>query len=375
MNLGAGLSAATGFFQAQEHSQDRDYLAKQRDYQAAQMQAGLSTLDDWTASDRARAKLAAAQSGAGLDMLPGQTANALRQQGLDRGGLDFKQQQQPIEQANTAKRTTITGAGLDMAVSNIPAAQQANDANNRDAFTAQHINDFAQFGRLVQMGDKAGAMAHAQSVSDSEAKRAGSLPKKILGYRMTGDKTTTGDNRAYTFVYEDGSEVPIPHSAVSGSMAMASAKTGKYSMKQGRAGDVQVLNENTGEVQTKVAADPNYARSAGTNQHTPAQLQLVNAYMEAPENKGMTFSQAWDKVRTSMDKPRHQAILELVGKDTVSLSTGVDANKLYQKWADMYDRARQNPSEDRTQQSAPGLPANSPLAPTINPKYQNLFTP
>lgn len=361
MNLGAGLSAATGFFQAQEHSQDRDYLAKQRDYQDKTMQAGLSTLDDWTASDRARAKLSAAQSGAGLDMLPGKTANTMRQQELDKGGLDFKVEQQPIEQANTAKQTTVSGAGLDMAVSNIPAAQQANDAKNRDAFTSQHINDFAQFGRLIQMGDKAGAMVHAQSVSDAEAKRTGTLPKKIVDYRTTGQKTADGDNRAYNFMYEDGSEVPIPHSAVSGSLAMS--KTGKYSMKQGRAGDVQVLNENTGDVQTKVAADPNYARSAGSNQHTPAQLQLVNAYMDAPENKGMTFSQAWDKVRTSMEKPRHQAILELVGKN---MMPGSDPQKEYEKWADLFDHARQ---------SAPGLPSNSPLAPTIDPKFQNLFIP
>lgn len=363
----AGLSSLHAAWKGGDEGNKERALEDERAYDKQTRAAGLSTLDDHTAAQREQFKLSAAQSSAGLDMLPGKTANALRQQELDKGSLDFKVEQQPIEQANTAKQTTIAGAGFDMAVSNIPAAQQANDAKNRDAFTAQHINDFAQFGRLIQMGDKAGAMVHAQSVSDAEAKRTGTPLKKLVDIRLTGQKIAAGDDRAYNFIYEDGSEVPIPNTAIASSMS--ALKTGKYSMKQGRAGDVQVLNENTGEVQTKVAADPNYARSAGTNQHTPAQLQLVNAYMEAPENKGMTFSQAMDRVKTSMEKPRHQAILEFAGKDLMALK---DPQGAVEKWTKLYDDIKgvQNPVPRASE-----LSSNSPAAPTIDPKYQNLFIP
>lgn len=172
--------------------------------------------------------------------------------------------------------------------------------------TARHTQALVDLSRYLSVNDKAGALAHVNMVADSESAQAGTKGKKFINIVASGEKTDANDSRAFDMMAADGSKIAIPFAAINQAMAMS--KTGKYSMHAGRAGDIHVLNENTGALDTKVPADPNYVRSAGNNQHTPAQLQLVNAYMAAPENKGMTFSQAMEKVKTSLEQPRHQAI-------------------------------------------------------------------
>lgn len=376
MNLSAGLAASSGFFQAQEHAKDQEFLAKQREYQNQVMQAGLASLDDKTRAESAQARLLAAQANAGIDTLPGQTANAIKSNQLQSAGLDFEAQQQPIlqgmqastnraAQLNQPKQQAISNAGLDASVAQLPELEKARLDSNATQMTARHTQALVDLSRYLSANDKAGALAHVNRIADAESAQAGTRGKKFVNIVASGQKAGDNDSRAFDLVASDGSKVSIPYAAVHQAMAMS--KTGKYSMHEGRAGDVHVLNENTGSLETKVPADPNYVRTAGTNPHTPAQLQLVNAYMAAPENKGMTFSQAMEKVKTSMEKPRHQAILELVGKN---LLPGADPQKEYQKWADLYDRAKGN-----TPSAKPGLTSNSSPAPTIDPKYQHLFTP
>lgn len=367
MGIGAGLAASSGFFADQEHLQDRAYLQQQRDYQNKQNQAGLSTLDDRTSADRAAAKLAAARSAAGLDMLPGETNNQNKANQLRGVGLDFDLSQAPVQQGIAAqglayqaetqpKEQRLKSAGLDMAVANIPDQNAARVANNANAMSQQHMQALVALGQRLSANDKTGALEYVNKMADGK--------RQFVDIHAKGDLAPGGaDTRAFDLVDSTGKAETIPYSALNQAMSMA--KTGKYSMHVGRAGDVHILNENTGDLKTPVPADPNYARTTGGNQHTPAQLQLVNAYMSAPENKGMTFSQAMDKVKTSLEKPRHQAILDLVGKN---LLPGGDPNKEYQKWADLYDHAKG---------SAPGAsaPSNKGAAGTmaINPKYQSLF--
>ncbi|MES2319951.1 MAG: hypothetical protein V4631_20920 [Pseudomonadota bacterium] len=367
MNIGAGLAAVDGYFQAGEHAQDRDYLAKQRAFQAAQMQAGLDTLPDQTAADKARLGLSLDTSNAGRTVLPGQTANAVARQGLDSADLTFASGQQPVTQAITAganraaldnqpKQQAVATAALDRSVAQIPEDKKVQADTNATQATARHMQALVDLSRYLGANDKAGALAHVNAVADSESAQAGTRGKKFVDIVPSGEKTATSDNRAFDLVAEDGSKVSIPFAAMS--QAQALSKTGKYTMHEGRAGDVHVLNENTGSLETKVPANPDLVRSASMNQHTPALLQIAHAYKLA--DPSLTETQALDKAKTSTEKPRHQAILDLVSKTAMP---GQDMNKEYQKWADLYDKARG------------GAPSNSPAKPTIDPKFQNLFTP
>lgn len=278
MNLGAGLAAADSFFQAQEHAQDRDFTLKQRAYQSARMQAGLDTLPDQTTADKARLGLAADTSNAGRRVLPGQTANVMAQQGLAATDIAFQGTQQPKVQAVQAgasqfaldsqpKQQAIAGAGLDAGVAQIPENERVRTDANASAATARHQQALVDLSRYLGANDKAGAIAQVNSVAQSESAAAGTKGKKFVDIVPTGEKSATADNRAYELVAEDGTRVPIPYAAVQQAQAMA--KTGKYSMHEGRAGDVHVLNENPGSLETKVPAPSKPAAPGRSNSAVP----------------------------------------------------------------------------------------------------------
>lgn len=353
MNIGAGLSAAAGYFQEQEHSQDRDYLSKQRAYQDQIMQAGLSSLGDRTAA-----------ASAGLDTLPGQTSNTVKANRIKGAGLDFEEGQQPVTQAITAsdnqfkldsqrKAQLVAGAGLDRDVADIPEREEARVANNAKTFNADHLEKLATLATLIGAHDHQGALDYANKAAPG---------KKFVGIQAMGEATpatgTAGaiDTRGFDLVEDNGTKTNLPWAALNAAAGMK--KTGKYTMHEGRDGNVRVLNENTGEVKTPVAGDPARARAPGVNQHTPAQLQLVHEYMAAPENKGMTFSQAMERVKTSMEKPRHEAILEFAGKDLMSLN---DPQGAVAKWTKLYDNIK-DASKPAQYTPNPPAPANAALA-------------
>lgn len=346
-NLSAGLAAADGFFKAQEHSEDRNYQKKQRDYQQQLMQAGLDTLPDQTAADRARLQLSAATNSAGLETLPGQTANTVARQGLEQSGLAFQAEQLPRQQQ-------VASAGLDSQVAQIPENEKQRVGNNATQASARQKQAYLDFAVSLKNNDKGGALQIANLWSKTESMRQGTAGKNFIDIRPSGE----GDKRVYRLVADDQSVFEIPFATLKA--AAEQAKSGKYSMHQGRAGDVHVLNEQTGQVEQKVAPSDAYARN--TSENKPAQLQLAEALMAAPENKGMTLTQAMEKVKTGLEMPEHQFVMGLVGKNALP---GGDLAAEYQKWADLYGKAK----------GSAAAPSNRGAAPTIDPRYQSLFTP
>lgn len=363
MNLSAGLAAADSFFQNQEHLQDRDYLAKQRAYQQAIMQAGLDTLPDKTRAEVARYGLDTDTSNAERQVLPGQTANALKRQGIESGTLDFQQRQQPIEQGIAAADTqfradtqpqqqAVEKAGLDRAVADIPEQEAARVAGNVSKMTARHVQNLVDLSRYLTANDKAGALAHINAVAPSEPTLQG---KKFV------DIAPDVQGNQYVLTTEGGEKMALPFKAIQQAAAMA--KTGKYSMHEGRDGSVKVLNENTGDLQVKVPANPDLVRTAGNNAHTPAQMQIAQAYMK--DDPKLTFTQAMEKVKTASEKPTHQLILDMVAKDPGAIN---DPEGAYKKWAHIVQMAKSGSTMDPN-------PSNSGAGVKIDPKYQSLFTP
>lgn len=380
-DLGAGLQAANSFLGAQEHGQDRDYLAKQRAYQGAVMDAGLQTLPDQTAADQQRLKYAAAQSAAGLETLPGQTRNAISGQELAATDMDFRKRMQPGLQAIAEKeqqfqaeqqpiQQQVTAAGNQRAVDNIPAqaADQAG-ANNAKANERQ-LAAFRAFGQAVKANDTDGALQVANQWASTESLRSGTKGKTFTGIKTVGEANgPNGDTRAYQLVADDGSTFNVPFAHVKA--AADQAKTGDYTMHQGRAGDVYTLNKNTGKLTQEVAPSETYARNTNaTGSKKPAQLQMAEFLMDAPENKGMTRTQALQSVKTAMEKPRHQFILEQVAKTALP---GSDPAEEYAKWAKLYDSAKG--TQPGLTPSGGAKPSNTVPNPMIDDRFNSLFQP
>lgn len=348
---------------AQQES-DRAFLGKQRAFQEAQMSAGLDTLPLQTAAEKARLDLSSANSRAGLDMLPGQTANTVAQQRLTANDLRFAQAQQPTTQALTAsdnafklaaqgKNQAIAGAGLDRAVADIPALEKTRLVTNASAANAQHKQALIDLSRYLKANDKNGALAHANAVADADAVRAGTKGKKFVDIIAAGEKSANGDGRVINLVADDGAVIGIPFSAIA--QAAEVPEAGKFSMHHGRAGEVHVLNERTGQLTNPVPPNPELLRNPTANAHTPAILQLAQAY-EAADPK-LTKMQALEMAKTGVAKPREQFLLEMVGKQAMP---GQDINRKYKEWEALYDNAK-------------GA-SNNPQQPTIDPKFNKLFS-
>ena len=92
--------------------------------------------------------------------------------------------------------------------------------------------------------------------------------------------------------------------------------------------------------------------------------------MDAPGNKGMTLTQALDTVKTGLEKPRHQFIIEQVAKTALP---GTDPSVEYKKWADLYDSAKG--SKPGLTPSGGAKPSNTTPNPMIDDKFNSLFQP
>lgn len=378
-DLGAGLEAANSFYRAQEHGQDRDYLAKQRGYQSAVMDAGLSTLGDQTAAQSQQYKLAAAQSAAGLEKLPGQTRNDITGQELAATDLDFRKRMQPGLQAIQEKEQEfqatqqplvqqVTAAANERGVADIPEQEAARVGANNVKGNERQMTAFINFGQAVKNNDKAGALQVANQWASTEALRQGTKGKNFVDVRTTGDASgPNGDTRAYQLVADDGSTFDLPFAQIKA--AADRAKTGKYDVKIGKAGEVYTFNENTGAIKQEVAPSESYARRTNTGAK-PAQLQMAEALMDAPENKGMTLTQALATVKTGLEKPRHQFLVEMAAKNALP---GSDPAAEYEKWAKLYDSAKgQKPG---LTPSGGAKPSNTVPNPMIDDRFNSLFQP
>ena len=365
MGIGGGLAAVGGFYQGQAELKDAEFLAKQRAVQIANAQAGLDSLPARTKAEITGAELSTARNTAGMQTIQPETDNAVRAARLRGAGLEFEAQSLPGKQQiaaaeqefqinNLPKTQALAKAGLDRAVAKVPILDAQQAAEGVNSWNDQNSREMLMMAQHLAANDKNSALTLANKIAAGK--------KNYVDLQATGEKGTSGDTRGFDLIASDGSKYNIPFSALSG--AMPRGKPGKYSMKQGSAGDVHVLNEETGQLETKVQADPNYGSKPGNNQNTPAELQIIRAIMAAPENKDMTFSQAMARVKTSMEKPRHEAILDLVGK---TINPGGDPQKEYDRWADLYDRAKGGGSPSSANPGKPEL--------GIGQKFLNLFTP
>lgn len=99
MNLGLGVIAGNSFFREQQAQEVRDREAKRFGWESQRAEAEMGLLPDKTAADRSGYQLKGAQNQADIDILPGQTANTLAQQGITSTELAGTAARQPTVEA------------------------------------------------------------------------------------------------------------------------------------------------------------------------------------------------------------------------------------------------------------------------------------
>ena len=361
MNIAPGLAAVNSYFDQNEHIQDRDYLAKQRDYQQAVMDANRGTLEDEASARVAASKLSAARAQAGLETLPQETANRNAQLGLDSENLTFNKKMLPTVQANAQKETQVRGAGLDSAIAQIPENERKRISDNASAANSRHLQALVDLSHYLTANDKAGALQHVNAVADAESVQSGTKGKKFVDIHAVGD----GENRAFELVSQDGSKVSIPYAAVLQASSMA--KTGKYKFIMDDAtGRVVAGNENTGDVQEKVPGDPQRLKMGGGGKPSEMQMQFL-FLTKHPDGPKLSPERAIEMITKGSHKTaeeRYHAYKQELVKAAAGLNQPIDIEKISKQAAQLsgYDG-----------QSTPGL-SNTP-SPVNNPKYENLFKP
>ncbi|WP_025915789.1 hypothetical protein [Herminiimonas sp. CN] len=319
MGFGAGLYGA---WKGIEEGNKERALEDERAYDKQTRAAGLSTLDDHTAAQREQFRQAAALARAAQETLPGQTANTMRQQELDRGGIDFKLQQQP-------KQQQIDSAKLDRGVADIPEQEKGRVAANSEDAATRRVKALATFGRLVKSNDKQALLTHVNSVADAEALQAGTQAKKYIGIEPTSGAVDGVVQRGYDIIADDGSRLTIPATAYE--QAESSLKTGKYSAIHTRDGTIGSINQETGKIDIVKQGDPNMAGGKGDPGEVTTAKWLLSSGVAKDE------AAAWGMVRSSRDKSKTDWVGEMM---KTSLSSGatekdiISARTIFEKQFD-----------------------------------------
>jgi hypothetical protein len=354
MNFAPGLAAANAYFDQNEHLQDRDHLAKQRAYQQAVMDAKQSGLGDEAAAESAVNRLKAEQARSGLEILPQETKNRVDQLSLEGGDIAFKKTMQPTVHENAKKSETVRGAGLDLAVEQIPVNQKKQTANNAQELDKAHAQHLATLGQRIFSGDIEGALNYMNDTAAGKRKFVELKPVKVDG------------KQAVQAIDSEGNHVLFPRQSLEHAINMQ--KTGKYSTHMDRdSGALYVTNEFTGDVQEKVKGDPRRIQAAATG-GKPSEMQMQYQFLtQHPDGPKLSAEKATEMVtkgsRKTPEERYHMYKQELV-KQTIGAPDIDKISELAQKLSGYDPKA------------SPGIggASNTPNPVKIDPKYQGLFT-
>lgn len=358
MNIAPGLAAVNSYFDQNEHIQDRDYLAKQRAYQQAVMDAKQGGLADEAAATNAVNRLRAEQARSGLEILPQETKNRVDQLGLEGGDIAYKKAMQPTLQANATKAETVRGAGLDLAVKQIPFNEKKQTASNAHELDQIHAQHLATLGQRIFSGDIQGALNYMNETDGGKRKFVDLKPVKV------------GDQQAVQAVDDQGNHELIPRKALEHAMNMQ--KTGKYKfMTDDNTGRVIAGNENTGDVVEKIPADMSRLRT-GWNGGKPSEMQMQYQFLtQHPDGPKLSAEKATEMITKGSHKTaeeRYHAYKQELVKAEAGLGRVPDIAKINQQ-------AAQLSGYDPNVKTGLSNGSNTPNTVTIDPKFESLFKP
>jgi hypothetical protein len=352
--LGLGMIAGAAAIEEQKRQEIRDREAQRFNWERQQKEADLSLLGDKTDSERSRLKLGKAQSEAGLEVLPGATANTIREQQIKGFGLDTKAQTQPFERRAAVSDAKVKAETSEFEVQGLP--DKLSRAATQGVIDQQGQSDvvLGTIGRIMSRHDKAGALAFANKIA-----KVGNILPNTNGKTFT-DIVPGAKGDGYEFHTDDGNKVFVPTSAIYDAMQKLESK--EYQFLHTSDGSVFSANKRTGAVTQTHKGDPKVLRG----QHTPAEIQT----MEYLVSKGVAQNtqQAWEMVRSSREKTRNSFIADFVAKNAFSAK---DAPKVAEQAGQIYDSLRQNQQQPGA--PAPARGANTPAPGTMDPELESLL--
>lgn len=366
--LGLGMMSAAAALKEQQAQEVRDREKQRFGWETKRNEADLSLLDQKTDAERERLTLSAAQSRAGQDTLPGQTANTMTEQRLKAGDLAGQERRQPIVQ-----ETADANAQAGLSNAKVAGAK----AKFNEGQIADQLESMAVQGQLDQEGQRDAVMSRlATAFDDNDPKRAleffnaVSAKSKLIpetnGKRAVDVQVTDGSDKlntgpGYRIVFEDGTNMFLTHQTMKGARDRMSAKPEFQFLQDNDTGRVVAANKRTGKVAVAVEGDPRATRNSGKS----GPLERDVNYLVTQH--GMTQQEALAHLNAAKTMSRQNFILK-AAQDAQAMGQKVTEANIAEYGA-MYDRASGRPAA-----AQPAQPAQPTRSGPANPAIQRLIT-
>lgn len=351
MNLGYGLAAVDSYFKAGDERKVREYDQAKRD-------AELSLMPDKMEADRNRIRYESAQSSAGLETLPGQTANTLAEQTFKKNDLTAKTDRQGLDNAAAMSKSKVAAGTAKFDEDNLASTLDSMAVKNELSQQEQLDAVLGNLAKTFNANDKPRALAFANKIASA----SNILPEfngktaTDIAVEQGSDKLNTGNG--YRIKFSDGTDLFLTQQTMNDALTRVKGNAKLHFMHDKDTGEVLVGNESTGKV--TVGRQPDLSR-VSNNVNKMGPLQRDVEYLVA--GHGMSKDQALSHLQSAKTQSRENFILKSV-ENAQAMGKKVTDEDLVQFGA-IYDRAGQ------AQQKSPntGAPAQA-----SNPKIQRLIS-
>jgi hypothetical protein len=362
--LGLGMIAGAAAIEEQKRQEIRDREAKRFDWERQQKEADLSLLGDETESKRAAHKFSRAKSEAGLEVIPGETANTIQKQRIEAFGLGTEEATQGYKRQAAVSDAKVKAATAQFDDDNL--VKTLNQKSVQGELSKQEQLD-SVMARLAQFFD-ANDSRRAASFFDSVSSASGLIPetngKKVKNITVTEGQDRLNSGPGYQIDFDDGANMFLSHQTMKAARDRVNKNQKFHFMHDKDTGEVLVGNPNTGKV--NVAREPDLSRlSNNTSRMGPLERDV--SYLM--QSHGMTQDQALEQLNSAKNINRRNFILKSIENAQAMGKKVTPADE--EEFGAMYDRVKST-----TQQKTPAAPAaQAPATPRpANPNILRLIT-
>ena len=362
--LGLGMIAGAAAIEEQKRQEIRDREAQRFNWERQQKEAELSLLGDKTDSERAAHKFSRAKSEAGLEVIPGETANTIQKQRIEAFGLGTKEATQGDERRAAVSKAKVNAATAQFDDDNL--VKTLNQKSVQGELSKQEQLD-SVMARLAQFFD-ANDSRRAASFFDSVSSASGLIPetngKKVKNITVTEGQDRLNSGPGYQIDFDDGTNMFLSHQTMKAARDRVNGNQKLNFMHDKDTGEVLVGNPNTGRV--TVAREPDLSRLKNNTSRMGPLERDVSYLMQS---HGMTQDQALERLNSAKTMSRQSFVLKSI-ENAQAMGKKVTAADEAEFGA-MYDRVQSGSRPAAT--SAPA--AQAPAAPrAANPNILRLIT-
>lgn len=328
MNLGYGLAAVDSYFKAGDERKVREYDQAKRD-------AELSLMGDKVDADRNRLRLESAQSSAGLETLPGQTANTMAKQRYEQADLTAKADRQGLDNAAAMSNSKVAAKTAKFNEDNLATTLDSMAVKNELSKQEQLDAVMGQLAKTFNANDKPRALAFANKIAS-----ASNILPEFNGKTATditvengADKLNTGPG--YRIKFNDGTDLFLAQQTMNDALTRVKGNAKLHFMHDKDTGEVLVGNESTGKV--TVARQPDLSRVTN-NVNKMGPLERDVNYLVS--GHGMSKEQALAHLKSTNTMSRDNFVLKSIENAQAMGKKVTDAD--IAQFGAMYDRTKQS---------------------------------